>query len=143
MNLSIRASISLMSVFAFSACCNEVCLSSATIEFDPPVTEAGTYLIEITTDEIHQVCEATLPFPVGANIPYCDGHMPGFGDFVTAKYGESVGFSGFRLGSGPDTIDVRLSRDDVMIGSATLNPAYIDTDNSCGCRNGTTVLPIQ
>ena len=140
-NFSIRTWISLVLVlFAFSACCSEECLSDVTIEFDPHVMEAGAYRIEITTDEIQQVCEATLPLPDG-EIPYCDDHEPGFGDFVLDA--DRAGFSGFRLGSGPDAIEVRLSRDDVLIGSATLRPEYTIRESSCGCRTGTTVLSIQ
>jgi len=146
MNLRIRSS-ALAALVILSACCDGECLSVAVIEFEPPVTETGAYRIEITTDEIHQVCETTLPVPSGENP--CEDRLPGFGALDAIREdGQIVGFSGLLLvgpnGRGPNVIEVRLSRDETTIASDTLAPAYDDVSGSCGnCRTGTAVLPIQ
>lgn len=107
MNLRIRSS-ALAALFILSACCGGGdCLGVAVIEFEPTVTEPGAYRIEITTDEIHQVCETTLPVPSGEK-PCEEDSLPGFGTLdVIREDGEladpmacleygCIGISGFR-----------------------------------------------
>jgi hypothetical protein len=140
--ISVRAVACIALSLLSTACPATTCITSLRIEFTPPLSKTGHYVVRISAPQMDEaVCKFDLPLPRDTTQqPDCTDNL-----FLTRRTKDPIGSWGeAHLLAAPTNPVFEIEIDDVVVVSRELSPEYqVHERGGMECFQATTVVEWQ
>jgi hypothetical protein len=130
--LSIAATLSIVATLpgCLTKFCSEIgCASSFHVNFTGATGKPGSYQVDVVADGVPSTCQVVLPWTCETQLTCSAAELPWKWMLSGCALGpdrESVGGIMFR-DQLPQTVDVIVRRDDVVVGQGSARPVYAES----------------